>query len=126
MSLEKMTSQIRFEIEQIDRLFESYPELLKRVQKEEPNLVEITALGSIVHSFYNGVENIFLSVSKLCDKAELTGARWHQDLLIQMTQETQERKAVLSIETQQSLKEYLGFRHFYRHSYSYFLDWKHL
>ena len=32
-----------------------------------PDLVEITALASVLHSFYNGLENVFLSISKAVD-----------------------------------------------------------
>jgi hypothetical protein len=66
MSLELMGSQIRFEVESIDRLlFNSYAELLGLVQRKEPTLAEMAALASVLHSFYNGVENIFLSI-KAC------------------------------------------------------------
>jgi len=34
--------------------------------------------------------------------------------------------SVISVETGDKLDGYLGFRHFYRHSYSYFLEWSQL
>ena len=53
MSLENMRTRIRFEMESIDRLlFESYTEFLAQVQSKEPNLVEMTALAGVLHSFY--------------------------------------------------------------------------
>ena len=57
---EKVISQVEFEIGQIDQLFESYAGLLEQVQKNIPDLVEVTAVASVLHSFYNGLENIFL------------------------------------------------------------------
>ena len=126
VSLEKTVSQIKFEIGQIDRLFVEYAELLERTQTVQPSLIELTALASVIHSFYNGIENIFLSISKEFDEEELTGTHWHQDLLTQMTKTTQTRGTVISVKTQQTLKNYLGFRHFFRHSYSYFLEWSQL
>ena len=126
MSLEKTVSQIKFEMGQIDRLFVEYAELLERAQTVKPSLVEITALASVLHSLYNGVENIFLSISKEFDKEEPTGTHWHQELLTQMTKTAQTRGAVISVKTQQKLKDYLGFRHFFRRSYSYFLEWNQL
>jgi len=39
---EKIISQIKFEIEQIDRLFELYADLLEQVQKGTPGLVDAT------------------------------------------------------------------------------------
>lgn len=58
-SVEKVIDQITFEIAQIDKLFEVYAELLSRVQQRQPDTVEIAAVASVLHSFYNGVENIF-------------------------------------------------------------------
>ncbi len=124
--IEKTISQIKFEIGQIDKLFEAYADLLERTQKEQLDLVEVTALASIVHSFYNGLENIFLSVAKGVDADVPTGSNWHRDLLTRMTEATSQRKPVLKVETTQQLADYMGFRHFYRHSYSFFLDWNEL
>lgn len=110
-------------MEQIDQLLDSYTDLLTRSQKSTPNLVEITAIASVLHSFYNGIENIFLSIAKRLDEYVPNGFQWHRDLLIQMTQKTPKRNQVISEEMAQELADYLGFRHFYRHSYSFFLEW---
>lgn len=123
---EKVASQISFEIGQIDELLESYSELLKRTQTETPNLVEITALASVLHSFYNGLENIFLTVAKKIDQKVPKTTQWHRDLLTQMTKTTSKRGQVLTTDTANGLADYLGFRHFYRHSYSFFLEWDEL
>jgi len=123
---EKVISQIQFEIGQIDVLFESYADLLKQMEKSVPNLVELTAIASVLHSFYNGLENIFLSIAKGIDTNVPTSAQWHRDLLSQMIAASEKRSAVLSAETFNLLKEYLGFRHFFRHSYSFFMEWEEL
>jgi len=123
---EKVISQIQFEIKQIDRLLELYADLLERVQKRQPNLIDVTAVASILHSFYNGLENIFLRIAKNIDANVPTDARWHRDLLTLMTKATSSRAPVLTTETAQQLTGYLGFRHFYRHSYSFFLEWGEL
>jgi hypothetical protein len=122
----KAISQIAFEIEQIDKLLASYSELLHRSQTGTPNLVEITALASVLHSFYNGMENIFLTIAKRIDSQLPQTDRWHRDLLTQMTQATSKRNQVLTNELANRLTDYLGFRHFYRHSYSFFLEWDEL
>ncbi|MGB9723840.1 MAG: hypothetical protein ACP5OO_06565 [Chloroflexia bacterium] len=59
---EESKARIIFEIEQIDRLLQTYADLLKRLRQHEPDLVEVTAAASILHSFYNGLENIFLVI----------------------------------------------------------------
>ena len=123
---DNVVSHIIFEIGQIDQLLTVYADLVERVQQRPPDLVEIAALASVLHSFYNGLENIFLSIAKGLDPQVSTGAQWHRDLLVHMTQETAHRGAVISAELAQKLATYLGFRHFYRHSYSFFLEWDKL
>lgn len=118
--------QVRFEVELIERLFSSYSDLLQRVRKDPPNLVEITALASVLHSFYTGLENLFQTVAKEIDCELPVGEQWHRDLLWQMARATAERTSVISDETARRLLTYLAFRHFYRHAYSFFLDWNEL
>jgi hypothetical protein len=43
-----------------------------------------------------------------------------------MTHEMANRDSIISTESAQKLADYLGFRHFYRHSYSFFLEWSEL
>ena len=66
---------------------------------------------------------MFLSIAKGVDDTVPTGAQWHRDLLIQMTKATSNRGPVLTDELAHQLAGYLGFRHFYRHAYSFFLEW---
>ena len=124
--IEKVISQIEFEIGQIDQLLESYVELFERAKADIPNMVDITALGSVLHSFYNGLENIFLTIAKRIDKQIPETTQWHRDLLNQMTETESKRRQVLSTDIAHRLADYLGFRHFYRHSYSFFLEWDEL
>ncbi|MEW5954320.1 MAG: hypothetical protein AB1815_11465 [Bacillota bacterium] len=123
MSHKKAVSQVQFEISQIDRLLDSYSNLLEKSRNSEPDLVELTALASVLHSFYNGVENIFLTIAKRIDNNLPDRKHWHRDLLIQMSTVTSNRYRVISGESKLQLAEYLAFRHFYRHSYSFFLSW---
>jgi hypothetical protein len=123
---DNVVSQVTFEIGQIDQLLAVYADLVERVQQRPPDLVEITALASVLHSFYNGLENIFLSIAKGLDEQVPIGDQWHRDLLIHMTRETANRGSVISIALAKKLADYLGFRHFYRHSYSFFLEWDKL
>lgn len=124
---DKILSEIRFEIGQIDNLFIVYQGLFDRaLQLERPDYVEVTALASVVHSFYTGLEKIFVSIAKRLDNGLPTGPHWHRDLLLQLGQSTPYRIQVLTTETVARLNNYLSFRHIYRHSYSFFLDWEEL
>lgn len=126
MSLEEVKTKIEVEIRQIDQLLNTYGGLLDNCKEREPDIVEIAALGSVLHSFYNGLENIFLIIAREVDNNLLQGSHWHRDLLVQMSEEISIREPVVSKALEESLADYLAFRHFYRHAYSYFLDWDEL
>jgi len=126
VSIEKIESQVRFELQQIDRLFDIYSTLLMDSGRKEPDLVEITAMASVLHSFYNGLEKIFEIIAKRIDDKPLSGEQWHKNLLSEMATSTQKRGPVISEGLKEKLVGYLGFRHFFRHSYSFFLEWEEL
>ena len=122
---EQVSEKIEFELEEIGLLFELYKNELSNL-KQKPNLMEITAYAGILHSFYNGVEKIFLVIAKNIDGKIPDDSRWHKTLLVQMTVENEFRPAVLSQEMKKQLLDYLAFRHFFRHSYSFRLEWEEL
>ena len=53
------------QLQQIDELFTSFSELLERSKVEEPTLIELTAIGSILHSFYNGKRTYLKQLGKI-------------------------------------------------------------
>lgn len=116
-------NKIKFEISELDREFISYKVLFDLIKLRTPDLVEVTALASVLHSFYNGVENIFLLIAKKIDKNVPTGLKWHNELLKQMTLKNDNREEIIDDEMFEILKDYLLFRHFIRHSYKWRLNW---
>jgi hypothetical protein len=118
--------QIQSEIQQIEDLFVEFSELLDNSATIDPNTIERTALGSVLHSFYTGLEGIFLTVAKRVDGKVPSGERWHRDLLDQITAPTDLRNLLISAETKESLREYLAFRHFFRQAYVYVLHWEEM
>lgn len=121
----KIKKDIQFQIEEIDMLFEMYEKELFEI-KDSPNLIELTAFASVLHSFYNGIENIFTLIAKEIDKSIPTGNNWHKELLIQISSDSSNRKAMISDKTKEYLLNYLAFRHFYRHAYSFHLEWEEM
>lgn len=116
--------QIKFKINDIDKLFLEYDLIFKKIKIETPDLFDMTILGSVLHSFYNGVENIFEIIAKNIDNSVPTGNKSHQELLHQMASENGIRNEVINEELYSKLKEYATFRHFYRHAYSFQLKWE--
>jgi len=127
VSLDNVKKTIEFEIGEIESLFQLYKEELFELDLEQtPNLLELTAFASVLHSFFNGIENILLTIAKNIDKNVPSDSNWHKTLITQMTKENETRKPVLSEEMKDELKKYLTFRHFFRHSYSFHLEWEEL
>lgn len=116
--------QINFKINDINKLFSEYDLIFKKVEVETPDLFDMTILGSILHSFYNGLENIFEIIAKNIDKNVPVGNKSHQELLHQMASENSMRPEILNEELYLKLREYATFRHFYRHTYSFQLNWE--
>ncbi len=116
--------QIEFKIKDIDKLFSEYELIFKKIELESPDLFDMTILGSVLHSFYNGLENIFEIIAKNIDKTVPTGNKSHQELLHQMASENNVRSEIIDENLYLKLREYATFRHFYRHAYSFQLNWE--
>jgi len=110
----------------IDDLLSSYNLLFIHLAQNNPDNIELAALGTVLHSFYNGIEGIFLLISKQIDKDTPSGSAWHQSLMNQMTSATNDRAQLISADTASALSAYLKFRHFFRHSYAFMLDWRRM
>lgn len=91
---------------------------------QAPDLFDMTILGSVLHSFYNGIENIFEIIAKNIDNNVPSGNKSHQELLHQMASENSNRNEIITEELYLKLREYATFRHFYRHAYSFQLNWE--
>ena len=115
--------KIAFEISQIDELIEKSSVLLQKCILQEPDFIELNASGAILHSYYNGLENIFLLIRKNIDKTVLSSERWHSELLKSMFAATEARRPLFEKKLYDQLVDYMGFRHFFRHAYGYHLRW---
>jgi hypothetical protein len=49
---------------------------------------------------------------------------WHKELLDSMSQVTGQRRSVISPKLRDRLKEYMQFRHVFRHAYIFSLRWE--
>jgi hypothetical protein len=123
---ESLPERIQRDVALIDQLLDAYADLLVLVEKQEPDLVQVTALASVLHSFYNGLESVFVTIAREVDGTVPINDRWHRDLLEQMGEANEFRDAVLPSSLLIQIQDYLAFRHFYRHAYSFFLRWEEL
>jgi hypothetical protein len=119
-------AKLLFEISQIDKMLNESEPLLKLCKLETPDFIEMSAAAMLLHSFYNGIENILLLIFKHYDEALPNGTKWHIELLDKAFVSNGERRQIFSTELLKPLDEYLKFRHFVRHSYGFQLEWSRM
>jgi hypothetical protein len=113
-----------FEIEQIDELITDSSPVFDLCKIREPDFVEKCGIALILHSFYNGIENILSLIIKNKDSGLPNGIKWHKELFIKAFEKTENRSQIFREELKAGLNDYLQFRHFVRHSYSFQLKWE--
>ena len=123
MQVDRCVREVRNELELLDELLTSHLILIKKVQNNTPDQIELSAAAALLHSFYNGIENIFKRIAIRIDGTLSSSDYWHHELLKQMRDSHRKRKAVISDSLLGDLKQYLGFRHFFRNAYSFHINW---
>lgn len=125
---EEPLEALRLEVESELRYLER---LVRRVERSledappEPDEVEVQGIAKYVHDFYNGVERIFERIAVRVNGDLPPGPSWHTLLLQRVAQPFPSvRPAVIDRSLEVHLIEYLRFRHLFRHTYGYDLDWK--
>jgi len=122
-----LQARIEKELREIKKVVERVEKNLADISQETPEDIVVVGFAGYVHSFYNGLEKIFDLIAEYIDNFEPPDKAWHKELLKQMALEIQGvRPAVLTKELAAVLEDYLEFRHFFRHSYSFDLDWGEL
>ena len=82
-------------------------------QLPELSVLELAGVAALLHSFYNGIENVLKQVliSTGCQLPQ--GNSWHRDLVNLATE-----KSIISQTTTDELFGYLAFRHYFSHAYA--------
>jgi hypothetical protein len=122
----KLRKQVAVERELLRQHLEDHAPLIHKCRSSAPDRIELSALGAMLLSFYNGIENIFKRVTVELGQDLPQAEAWHKDLLERMTREGPGRPAVISSELAQSLEDYLRFRHFFRSAYSFQVEWERM
>lgn len=118
----RLAERIRDEIPLLER---SVIEALEdwRGFREHSGTAYLKAVAIDLHSFYSGLEALFLRIAREIDEDEPAGETWHIALLLQMAQAMPpKRPAVIGQESLQALDELRGFRHRIRNIYVFNLD----
>jgi hypothetical protein len=120
---DSLRKQVAAERQELHRLVETHRPLLDKCAAAPPNDIELSALAALLQSFYTGIENIFKRATLELGDRMPSSEYWHKELLDAMTQPSGQRGSVLSPELRGRLKEYMEFRHVFRHAYVFNLRW---
>ncbi len=110
----KLSEKIDAEKENVEKTLLNLKEVMKR---EEKSVVELAAMATFLHNFYNGIENILKQSFKANDFTIPKSPRWHKELL-----ELSVSNKIISEDMSNKLLEYLAFRHFFTHGYGFMLE----
>lgn len=105
--LEVLWVEIESDLEDIEAIVKEVENLRNDIGDSagKPSQRDKAALGSFLHSFYNGIENILRRISREVDGTLPQGEGWHRALLKRMEGEMPDRRSsVLSEETTDKLK----------------------
>ena len=119
-----LKDQISVEEAQLQQLLTLHQPLLGQSRTQAPNAIELSALATLLHSFYTGIENLFRRIAIETDGGIGKGEGWHRRLLLQMAEGGGHRPPVISAGLLERLQPYLQFRHVFRSSYSFQLRWE--
>lgn len=118
-----LRQDIADELANLGRIIDEAGALLQRLPPT-PTFIEISAAGKLVHDFYNGVERIFERIAVRLGPGLPTGLGGHTLLLRGMESAVEGiRPALIDHALALRLLDYLRFRHLFRHTYGYELQW---
>ncbi len=105
-----LKDKIEAEYENIDKLVRELPP-----SKQLPFLefLQLAGVATLLHNFYNGIENILKLILKAQSVPLPEGGSWHKELL-----NLAKANKIISESTLLQLGEYLAFRHFFSHAYA--------
>ncbi len=86
--------------------------------KSDYSVAELAAMATFIHNCYNGVENTLKRVLSFRNIEMKDTPTWHKDIL-----KSSLDIEVISIDLYNILTNYLSFRHFFVHAYSFALRW---
>ena len=121
-----LKADILNELDKLDLIRKELNLVAKKLEldSEQVPTYDRAAIGYFLHNFYNGCENIFHSIAKFFEN-DLAPDTWHADLLKRMKLSIPGfRPAVIDENLYVILNDFRGFRHIYRHSYAFELNWE--
>ena len=125
--IKNLIAVIESDLSSIESIFHQIQSLYKKIKNTNPSLRDKAAMGYFLHNLYCAFENIFINIAK-CFENQIDDKRgWHAQLLRKMKMEIKDiRPALISNKCYYSLDELRRFRHIFRYSYDFELDWERM
>lgn len=120
MTREQLKDQCEAEFENIQAVLEELSAVVQ-LGKTVYTVAELAAIATFLHNTYNGVENILKRILYFKNVKLSADSAWHKDLL-----KTASGTGIISNNLHATLSDYLSFRHFFVHAYSFTLRWEEL
>jgi len=114
---EELRSRLSFELGQIQREIDLIVRLLGEPGRLGPDEIKVRAAAGSLHAIYNGIEKMITFAVERKGIAVPRGEASHSELL-----QLARSSGTITGALEDQLKPYLGFRHFYRHSYGFMID----
>lgn len=121
--LRVLFAELNAQWKEILKLYSSIEEKAESLKRDMSNEDLTNSLGYKLHNLYSAYEDMFKLVAGFFENQIEDMTRYHTDLLKRMLIEIEEiRPGLLSEKSFKALDELRGFRHLFRHAYSYGID----
>ena len=118
MTDQQLKDYCEAEFENIDKVVMELLSVVK-AKGDEFSIIELAAMGTFIHNFYNGVENILKRVLFYKEIEVKDTPTWHKDLL-----KASFENGIIGVDLYNRVSNYLSFRHFFVHAYGFSLNWE--
>jgi len=112
--MDNFSKQIIAEMANVEEAIRNLDEAMSRQVK---TVIELAAIATFLHNFYNGIENILKQSLGMKNIRIIKSDNWHKELLTLSV-----AHGVISDSLSDELYEYLSFRHFFVHAYGFMLE----
>ena len=116
-------AEFDFQVKQINSIYGSLKKKAVTIEKQNVTAEAVESAGYWIHNLYCAFEDLFKLVAGFWENNLSVNGEYHIHLLKMMLVEIEGvRPSLLSIASYKFLNELRGFRHVFRHAYSYGLD----